>query len=71
MTDLAGDTIATDIGSTTTDKEYINALAPLGASYMAAASAWFFAHYGPDSYDKNVSYQPPPYLTDRLTLVDS
>ncbi len=25
-----------------------------GKIYMAAVSAWFYTHYGPDSYNKNV-----------------
>jgi len=54
------------IGSTDTDKEHRDGLAALQGSlqardgeadkraYMGAVSPWFFTHYGPDSFNKNV-----------------
>lgn len=56
-TDPALDQLAPYVGATTSDEEYINALQ--GRSYMAAVSPWFFTHYGPQSYNKNVSDLPP------------
>jgi len=47
------------IGSTDTDAEHLNCLAgmPDGANkvYMGAVSPWFFTHYSPQSFNKNVS----------------
>ena len=51
--------LAPYIGNTTIDEQYINALTPLGESYMAAVSPWFFTHYSPQTYNKNVSYLSP------------
>ncbi|OJT10982.1 Glucan endo-1,3-alpha-glucosidase agn1 [Trametes pubescens] len=31
-------------------------------TYMAAASPWFFAHYGPDTYNKNFIYRGDDWL---------
>lgn len=56
------------IGATQTDTQFLDSLAALpkntlqardgGPStpraYMAAVSPWFFTHYGPDSFNKNV-----------------
>ncbi|KAI0916454.1 hypothetical protein AcV5_002948 [Taiwanofungus camphoratus] len=42
------------------DESYISALD--GRSYMAAASPWFFTHYGPDSYNKNFIYRSDDWL---------
>ena len=58
------------IGATQTDTQFLDSLAALpnntlqardGESatpraYMAAVSPWFFTHYGPDSFNKNVSF---------------
>lgn len=49
----------------TSDEEYINALAPMGGSYMTAVSPWFFTHYSPQTYNKNVSHLLP--ATDRFS----
>jgi len=48
--------ISSLVGATTPDQQYINALDGMGGSmtYMAAVSPWFFTHYGPQTYDKNV-----------------
>lgn len=48
------------IGATDTDSQYVNGLKTLSSSdgaptYMGAVSPWFFTHYGPDSFNKNVS----------------
>ncbi|KAH6904267.1 alpha-1,3-glucanase [Coprinopsis sp. MPI-PUGE-AT-0042] len=33
-----------------------------GRTYMAGVSPWFFTHYGPDSYDKNLIYRSDNWL---------
>jgi len=48
------------VGSTDTDNEHINGLSgmPSGPDkkvYMGAVSPWFFTHYSPQTYNKNVS----------------
>ncbi|KAI0047881.1 glycoside hydrolase family 71 protein [Auriscalpium vulgare] len=35
---------------------------PSGKSYVAAASPWFFTHYGPDTYNKNWIYRGDDWL---------
>ena len=54
------------IGATTTDQQHLSGLSALSGSiqardgsstnpvYMGAVSPWFFTHYGPDSFNKNV-----------------
>lgn len=45
------------IGAFDTDQQWLSGLNALSASqptYMAAVSPWFFTHYGPQSYNKNV-----------------
>ena len=54
------------IGSTETDTQYLENLAtlptpqardgasPTSSGYMGAVAPWFFTHYGPDSFNKNV-----------------
>jgi glucan endo-1,3-alpha-glucosidase len=55
------------IGATQTDTQFLDSLAALPnnlqardaapstqRAYMAAVSPWFFTHYGPDSFNKNV-----------------
>lgn len=54
------------IGSTNTDEQHLSGLAALQGTlqardgesskraYMGAVSPWFFTHYGPDSFNKNV-----------------
>jgi glucan endo-1,3-alpha-glucosidase len=54
------------IGSTDTDVEHLSGLEALSGTiqardgeaakkiYMGAVSPWFFTHYGPDSFNKNV-----------------
>ena len=58
------------IGATQTDTQFLDSLAALpnndlqardgGPSppraYMAAVSPWFFTHYGPNSFNKNVCF---------------
>jgi hypothetical protein len=58
--DLASGAFMQYLGSTDTDMQSIAGLAgmPPGPSpkvYMGAASAWFFTHYSPQTYNKNVS----------------
>ena len=46
------------IGSFDTDNQYISGLSQVQNSaktYMAAVSPWFFTHFGPDTFNKNVS----------------
>lgn len=53
------------IGSTETDEKHLEGLSNLSSGlaardgdspvYMASVSPWFFTHYGPDSFNKNVS----------------
>jgi glucan endo-1,3-alpha-glucosidase len=48
------------IGSTDTDNQHIQSLATLAAggaklTYMAAVSPWFFTHFSPQTFNKNVS----------------
>ena len=50
-----------NVGATTTDSQYVNGLKSVKSNdrkpptYMGAVSPWFFTHYGPDSFNKNVS----------------
>ena len=58
------------IGATETDTQFLDSLAALPnntlqardgepstqRAYMAAVSPWFFTHYGPDSFNKNVCF---------------
>jgi glucan endo-1,3-alpha-glucosidase len=57
------------IGATQTDIQYLDSLAALPnitlqardeksmkLTYMASVSPWFFTHYGPDSFNKNVCF---------------
>ena len=46
------------VGSIQPDDTYLNGLTQMPSdsqTYMAAVSPWFFTHYGPDSFNKNVS----------------
>ncbi|KAG6376987.1 glycoside hydrolase family 71 protein [Boletus reticuloceps] len=54
--------LAVYIGATVSDEQYINALNPMGASYMAAVSPWFFTHYSPQTYNKNWIYLSDEHL---------
>ncbi|KAG8214499.1 glycoside hydrolase family 71 protein [Butyriboletus roseoflavus] len=56
------DSLATDVGATTSDEEYINALKPMGGSYAAGVSPWFFTHYSPQTYNKNWIYLSDDHL---------
>jgi glucan endo-1,3-alpha-glucosidase len=58
------------IGATQTDTQFLDSLAALPnnalqardgepstpRTYMAAVSPWFFTHYGPNSFNKNVCF---------------
>lgn len=58
------------IGATQTDTQFLDSLAAFSnntlqahdgepstpRAYMAAVSFWFFTHYGPDSFNKNVCF---------------
>lgn len=48
--------------TSTTDSEYLAGLEPRGKLYVPALSPGFFAHYGPDSYDKNWIYKSDDWL---------
>lgn len=50
------DSLSTEIGTFTTDKDYISALNTIGATYMPTVSPWFFTHYSKQTYNKNVSH---------------
>lgn len=52
------DALSKFVGATDTDKQHVDALAAMGGSkktYMAAVSPWFFTHYSPQTFNKNVS----------------
>jgi glucan endo-1,3-alpha-glucosidase len=71
--DLASGALVQFMGSTDTDVQSISGLAgmPPGPSpkvYMGAASAWFFTHYSPQTFNKNVSTgEDPQILYQQLT----
>ena len=50
-----------NVGAVGTDQQYVSGLSSVAsndgkpATYMGAVSPWFFTHYGPTSYNKNVS----------------
>ena len=47
------------IGAFDTDNQHITNLASVQGSaqtYMAAVAPWFFTHFGPDTFNKNVRY---------------
>ncbi|EIM79643.1 glycoside hydrolase [Stereum hirsutum FP-91666 SS1] len=50
-TDISFDSDTTWIGDT-----------PSGKGYVAAASPWFYTHYGVDTYNKNWIYRPDDWL---------
>jgi glucan endo-1,3-alpha-glucosidase len=54
------------IGATDTDTQHVNALAASAGgkkkTYMAAISPWFFTHYSPDTFNKNVRIHLPSLL---------
>jgi glucan endo-1,3-alpha-glucosidase len=72
---IATNVLSKFIGATDTDSQHLNALgampAPVDTSgkraYMAAVSPWFFTHYSPQTFNKNVSL---PSLLCRDRLVD-
>lgn len=50
--------LESNVGVFTTDEQYIAGLSEVNGTdktYMAAVSPWFFTHYSPETYDKNVS----------------
>lgn len=53
--------ILPSVGAVDTDNQYVNGLKGVAsndgkpATYMGAVSPWFYTHYGPNSYNKNVS----------------
>ncbi|KAF9242611.1 glycoside hydrolase family 71 protein [Melanogaster broomeanus] len=59
--------LASLVGVTSTDQQYINALHSMNPeqTYMAAVSPWFFTHYGPQSYNKNWIYLSDDHLYSR------
>lgn len=74
------------IGATDTDKEHLSGLVALQGTlqardgesskraYMGAVSPWFFTHYGPDSFNKNVCYRfscQAPFRLDKTTFSSS
>ena len=58
------------VGSTATDDEHIRGLRamPNGGEkiYMGAVSPWFFTHYSPQTFNKNVS----THFLPRCVLID-
>lgn len=54
------------IGSTTPDDAYISSLTAMGGgrTYVAAVSPWFFTHYGPSTYNKNVGHRSVVHVAD-------
>jgi glucan endo-1,3-alpha-glucosidase len=58
----ASKALAPFVGATDTDAQHVAALAALGGAkrtYMAAASPWFFTHYSPQTFNKNVRARTP------------
>lgn len=54
------DTLAKFVGATDTVTQYINGLNGVNSdagkpAYMGAVSPWFFTHYSPQTFNKNVS----------------
>ena len=43
-----------NLDGTTTDQQYLSGLSSFGGSYLPTVSPWFFTHYGPHSFQKNV-----------------
>ncbi|KAG9315881.1 glycoside hydrolase family 71 protein [Chiua virens] len=62
IADYTASALSSVVGGTTTDEQYINALQPMGGSYMAAVSPWFFTHYSPQTYNKNWIYLSDDHL---------
>ena len=50
---LAG--TVSNIDGTTTDSQYLSGLSSFGGSYLPTVSPWFYTHYSPSTYNKNVS----------------
>lgn len=48
------DGTVSNIDGTTTDSQYLSGLTNVG-SYLPTVSPWFFTHYSPSTYNKNVS----------------
>lgn len=54
-----------NVGAIQTDQQYVTGLQSVSSNdgqpptYMGAVSPWFFTHYGPDTYNKNVSTKFP------------
>ena len=50
-----------NVGALDTDQQYISGLSSVtsndggAATYMGAISPWFFTHYSPQTFNKNVS----------------
>ncbi|KIJ64430.1 glycoside hydrolase family 71 protein [Hydnomerulius pinastri MD-312] len=63
----ASSSLATLVGATTTDEQYISGLGSTTGpqSYMAAISPWFFTHYSPQTYNKNWIYLSDDHLYAR------
>ena len=61
-TGLESPVLSNLVGSIQPDKVYLGGLSGMPQStpktYMAAVSPWFFTHYGPDSFNKNVRLLP-------------
>ncbi len=55
----ASQALASFVTDMSSDDQYVNGLKSVVAqgkkAYMATVSPWFFTHYGPDSFNKNVS----------------
>jgi glucan endo-1,3-alpha-glucosidase len=75
-TRLSSPVLSNLVGSIQPDKVYLGGLSDMpqdtAKTYMAAVSPWFFTHYGPDTFNKNVR-APQKIITahsDRLFPVD-
>lgn len=59
-----------NVGVFSTDSQYINGLDAVSGNdktYIAAVTPWFFTHYSPQTYNKNVS----PSVTVPWALTDT
>ena len=43
-----------NIDGTTTDSQYLSGLSSFGGSYLPTVSPWFYTHFSPSTYNKNV-----------------
>lgn len=60
---LAG--TVSNIDGSTTDSQYLSGLSSIGGSYLATVSPWFYTHYSPSTYNKNVSSFRLPHVFEK------